>query len=374
MPRKTEFIRYKPKTILNKNKRADHWFWTRYSAYPYLGCQHGCKFCYCREQKFSPYDDADDFSYKIKVKENAPTLLRKALIRAKTDLIFIGDYQPAERKFELSRQMLEVCREHHFPVFILERSPLVLRDLELLQDIESRARAVVAFSIIHTQNSSNYAKISQIESLAPPPKKRFEAMKKIASSGIMTGTSMMPLLPDLCDDDANLEDIIHQTADNGGRFVLASGLTLSDQQRTYFFNYLAEREPQLLSAYEKHYPRGKSYGAVGDKWHRTALKIRELCGKYGISDRMPRPIIAGDKRAKNKHIVEIFANKVYKMELERAPKNKIWAYRKAAWAIEDMEQDIALFYRRMGLKGLQAIPDIGETLGKEIEAFLSRVE
>ncbi len=370
MPRKTEFISYKPKTILNKNKRADHWFWTRYSAYPYLGCQHGCEFCYCREQKFSPYDDADDFAYKIKVKENAPELLRKALFRAKTDLIFIGDYQPAERKFELSRKMLEVCRERNFPVFILERSPLILRDIELLQDIESRARAVVAFSIIHTKNSPNYEKINRIERLAPPPEKRFEAMEKIASAGIMTGTSMMPLLPELCDDDANLEDIIRQTADSGGRFVLASGLTLSDQQRAYFFNYLAEREPQLLSAYEECYPRGKSYGAVGDKWCRTALKIREFCEKHGISDRMPRPIIDGDKRAKNKRIVEIFANKVYNMELERVSKNQIWAYRKAAWAIEDMEQDIALLYRMMGIKGLEKVPDIGKSLAKEVELLL----
>ena len=99
MPSRTEFTLYKPKTILNKHKRADHWFWSRYTAYPYKGCQHGCEFCYCREQKFSPFDDPDDFAYTIHVKENAPELLRKAIARAKTDLIFTGDYQPAEKKF-----------------------------------------------------------------------------------------------------------------------------------------------------------------------------------------------------------------------------------------------------------------------------------
>ena len=57
MPRRTVFLPYQPKTILNKGQRADHWFWTRYSAYPYLGCQHGCEFCYCRERKFCPHDD-----------------------------------------------------------------------------------------------------------------------------------------------------------------------------------------------------------------------------------------------------------------------------------------------------------------------------
>ena len=74
MPRRTVFQLYRPKTILNKSQRADHWFWTRYSAYPYLGCQHGCQFCYCREKKYSPYDDPQDFASVIKVKENAPEL------------------------------------------------------------------------------------------------------------------------------------------------------------------------------------------------------------------------------------------------------------------------------------------------------------
>ena len=77
MPRRTVFLPYQPKTILNKGQRADHWFWTRYSAYPYTGCQHGCEFCYCRERKFCPHDDPLDFPYVIRVKENAPALLRR---------------------------------------------------------------------------------------------------------------------------------------------------------------------------------------------------------------------------------------------------------------------------------------------------------
>ena len=371
MPRRAEFIPYKPKSILNKHKRADHWFWTRYTAYPYLGCQHGCEFCYCREQKFSPFDNPDDFAYTIKVKENAPELLRKALIRAKTDMIFTGDYQPAEKKFQLSRKMLEVCLEQGFPVFVLERSPLILRDLDLLTEIESRARAAVAFSIISTPDSTHYERIRQMEHLAPPPEKRFAAMEKIAAQGIQTGACMMPLLPDLCDDDQNLESIIRWTADHGGSFVLAGGLTLSDQQRVYFFQVLAKRFPDLLPAYEKHYPRGESYGAVDGNWRRTALKIRELCEKYGIKDRMPRPIIPGDKFATNKRIVEILANKVYEMELELVPKNRVWAYRKAAWAVEDLAQDIRLIYRTMGLKGIQSIENISQDLGKVIEKLLS---
>ncbi|MBN1137104.1 MAG: radical SAM protein, partial [Anaerolineae bacterium] len=72
MARRTEFVPYRPKTILNKGKRADHWFWTRYSAYPYIGCQHRCIFCYCREKRYCPFEDLDDFGYVVKIKENAP--------------------------------------------------------------------------------------------------------------------------------------------------------------------------------------------------------------------------------------------------------------------------------------------------------------
>jgi DNA repair photolyase len=367
--RRTAFVPYRPKSILNKHKRADHWFWTRYSAHPYLGCQHGCEFCYCREQKYLPHDDLNDFAYVVKIKENAPELLRKALSRLPVDLVFTADYQPAERKFGLSRRMLEVCHDLGFPVFVLERSPTVLRDLDLLQAINQRAPSVVSFSVIGAPDSPNYDKICQMEHLSPPSAKRFAAMEKFAAAGFLTGTCMMPILPGLCDDDANLEAVVRWTADHGGQFVLAGGLTLSDQQRAYFFGILQERFPDLLPTYQQLYPKG-SYGAVGGDSQRISLRIRELCEKYGIHDRIPRPIIPGDKHALNKRIVEHLANQTYTLELENAPEHRIWAYRKASWSVEDLEQDVGLIYRAMGLKGLESIPEIGPSMAKTIEQLI----
>jgi DNA repair photolyase len=372
MTRRTEFIPYQPKTILNKGKRADHWFWTRYSAYPYIGCQHGCEFCYCRERKYSPYDDPHDFAYCIKVKENAAVLLRKALERASVDLIFTGDYQPAERKFGISRQMLEVCYELGFPVFILERSPLVLRDLDLIQAIHQKARAVVAFSIISAPGSLTYAQVQKMEHLAPDAAKRFAAMEKLAAAGIPTGICAMPLLPGLCDTRQNLEAVVGWTAEHGGGFVLASSLTLADQQRDYFFNVLAERFPELLAPYQKLYPTG-SYAPARYDWRSVALTVRELCEKFGIRDRQPRPIIPGDRRTLNRKVVEKLAERVYALELENAPSSQIWAYRKAAWAVEDLEQNIGLIEQMMGSKGLQSIPDVGPAMAANIQVLLSEL-
>jgi DNA repair photolyase len=369
MSRKTEFIPHPVKRILNKHKHADHWFWTRYSAHPYIGCQHGCEFCYSRESKYCPHEHVDDFSYQIKIKENAPELFRRELARVPVGVVFTGDYQPAERKFNLSRRMLEVCLELGFPVFILERSPLVLRDLDLIKLINEKSAAVVAFSIIATPESGYYRQVKQMEHLAPAMEERFEAMRSIAAAGIPTGTSFMPILPGLCDDDANLEAVVRMTADAGGRFVLAGGLTLSDQQRAYYLDALQRLAPELLPLYQKLFPPG-SYSAIGNGWRETGLKVRSYCQKYGILDRIPRPVIPGDKHSLNHQIAETLANNSYSLELSAAPGHRVWAYRKAAWALDELEQDIGLIYRQLGHKGLVSIEGIGEHMAGEIEKFI----
>jgi hypothetical protein len=180
----------------------------------------------------------------------------------------------------------------------------------------------------------------------------------------------MPILPGVCDSDANLAAVVHATADHGGRFVLVGGLTLADQQRDYFFGVLRERFPDLVDPYERLYPAG-SYGAVGQPWPVTGQRIRELCRQAGIADRMPRPIIPGEKLALNKQVVETLANRAYELELDDAPAQRVWDHRKAAWAVEDLEQDVGLVYRTMGLRGLQSIRDVGPEMAGKIERLLN---
>ena len=134
-----------------------------------------------------------------------------------------------------------------------------------------------------------------MERLAPPVRKRFAAMQQIARAGILTGACMMPILPDLCDNDANLENVVQWTADHGGKFVLSSELTLSDQQRGFFFRVLSERFPDLLSRYQRLYPPG-SYGPVRSDWRPLVLRIRELCENMAspIESRSPSsPVTSG---------------------------------------------------------------------------------
>jgi DNA repair photolyase len=370
--RRTTFVPYTPKRILNRAKRPDHWFWSRYSAYPYIGCQHGCEFCYCRERKYSPYDDPHDFAHVIKVKSNAADLLRRELSRVPVDVVFTGDYQPAERKFGLSRRLLEVCYDLGFPVFVLERSPLVVRDLELIQSIHEHARAVVAFSILSTPDAPSAGRVREIERLAPPAEKRFEAMAQIARRGIVTGTCLMPVLPGLSDDDETLRRVVAWTQDHGGQFVLTGSLTLADQQRDYFFGVLRERFADVIPLYDRLYPTG-SYGPSGDASLEVARRVRELCREAGLADRIPRPVIPGEKRALNKRIAEALANRAYDLELEGEPRARVWDYRKSAWAIEDLEQEVGLVYDRMGARGLESISGVAPGLAGEVERLIQAI-
>jgi hypothetical protein len=194
-------------------------------------------------------------------------------------------------------------------------------------------------------------------------------MERLAKAGILTGTCMMPILPDLCDDDANLQYVVKWTAEHGGQFVLAGGLTLSDQQRDYFLDVLDEGHPGLADRYRTLYPES-SYGPARSDWRPVALRIKELCEQYGIRDRMPRPIIPGDKRTLNKLVVEALANQSYYMELNGEPQRRVWAYRKAAWAIEDTPQDLGLIYRAMGRKGLESIENVGPKLAQVMAALI----
>lgn len=359
-----QYVWYKPKKILNKHKHADSWFWDKYSAHPYIGCEHGCEYCYSREAKYSRYSDPDDFSKVIKVKENAPELLRKELSRVPKDITIVGDYQPVEKETEISRKMLQVCLDLEFPVSLLEKSPLVLRDIDLIEEINRRSWAAVTFSIITTKDDETR---SLFEPGAPTVSSRFKAIKQFSDKGILAGVAFMPILPFIYDDDENLEAVVKATAEHGGKFVLAGGLTLASPQKEICYKILEEHFPDLVPKYDKLYkgsygPECRYYGEIGKK-------VSELCQKYGILDRMPRYNPEGSFTV-NRQISERLQNQLYRMELDCVSNYKIWAYRKAAWALEDLTESVAEIYSRNGRQGLEGVSGVGKSLAAEIERQL----
>jgi len=356
-----EYRPYRCKRILNVHKHVDGgWFWDRYSAHPYVGCEQGCEFCYSRSRKYLQTDNPEDFSKIIKVKTNAPEQLGKDLSKVPRDVIVTGDYQPAEGRFKLSRKMLEVIRDLNFPVHIVERSPLVLRDLDILQLINNRSWVCVSISI--TTLDEELTRL--FEPKASAPRSRLSAMKKISEAGILTGTALMPVLPYLTDSDLNFEEIVRSTAEHGGRYVLAGGgLTLEDNVKIRYMKLIQDHFPILAEKYDELYSSKdmlRRYAAAVGK------KIAALCKKYGVADRIPR-YIPDSRFKRNKEISAALFDRAYRLELELESPHKIWVYRKAAWAIEELEENIEELYRS---GRLEQVPSFGKTLAAEIEKML----
>ncbi|MGD2142950.1 MAG: radical SAM protein [Anaerolineae bacterium] len=368
---KLEFEEYHPRRIVNVHKHVDGpWFWGKYTAHPYVGCRSGCDFCYSRGSRYLGKRDPDTFDTLIQVKVNAVDLLRRELPRLERDVIAVGDWQrPAEDRYRLSRGMLEVARDLGFPVFIVERSPLLIRDLDLLVEINRRAWVGVLFSISSLDPDLKRA----FEPRSPSVGRRLRAMEQLAAAGILVGTSMMPILPFVGDGDDRLEELIRATRDHGGCCVLAGGLTMDGVQAERTLAAARRFDPALPARLRAFYDwepgAAPNYGPPGAYNAQLGLRVRELCARHGLLDRMPRYIPPGPLGT-NKRIAERLFLKTYDLELEQAPDYRIWAYRKAAWTVDEWEESVAAIYEAQGEAGLRELPNIGKSLGGQIARWL----
>ncbi|MGH7452817.1 MAG: hypothetical protein ACRENG_15825, partial [bacterium] len=331
-----QFQEYRPRKLVNVHRHVDGpWFWTKYSAHPYVGCRSGCEFCYLRGGRYLGRRDPDTFDTLIQVKINAVERLREELSRLTPEAINCGDWQqPAEDRYRLSRGMLEVVRDLSFPLFIVERSPLVTRDIDLLVEIDKRAWVGVVFSLSNLDTALKHA----FEPRSPGLKRRLQTMAELAKAGILVGVTLMPIIPFVGDGRAHLEEVVGAAKDHGGSFVLVGGMGMEGVQAQRTLETARRLDPELETRWRQLYKwreNGKpNYSPPREYSAKLGLMVRELCERHGLKDRMPRYIGSGSL-AINKQIAEKLFLKTYDLELEQAPTYRIWAYRKAAWTIDD---------------------------------------
>jgi DNA repair photolyase len=368
-----QFEELTPRKILNVHRHVDGpWFWNKYSAHPYIGCRSGCLFCYLRGGQYLGRRDPTTFDTLIQVKINAATLLRKELSRQEKDIIVCGDWQqPAEDRYRLTRAMLEVVYELEFPLFVVERSPLIARDLDLLISINSQSWTGVVISLSNLDTRLKQA----FEPRSPGVKRRLEAMSALAAGGITVGASLMPILPEVGDRPGQLEETIRAVRDHGGMFVLGGGLTMDGLQAEMTLAAARGLDPGLENAWRKLYrwdEQGKpSYSP--DRAYSTRLQrtVRELCEKVGVKDRIPRYIPSGHLAA-NKRIAEKLFLKSYDLELEMAENSRIWAYRRAAWTVDEHVVSLEEIHQAGGETALRELPGIGTRLAAQIARWLQQ--
>lgn len=365
------FEEYRTSKIVNIHRHTDGpWFWDKYSASPYTGCRSGCEFCYCRGSKYGSTPDPAQFDSHIRVKINAFEQLKGELFGLPPAIISVGDWQqPAEERYLLSRKMLEVVLEAGFPILIVERSPLVTRDVDLLVDIQSRSWAGVLFSISTLDRDLKQA----FEPRSPSVKKRLEAMRTLADAGIITGTALMPVIPCLGDDIPTLEAVISATRDHGGSCVVAGGMSMNGAQAQRTLVAAGRMDPGADDRIRKLYAtngEGKLSSSPPAAYRaELGRNVRELCNHYHIRDRMPRYIVPGPL-AINHRIAEKLFLQTYHLTLDHAPAYRIWAYRKAAWSVDEHPVNLLSVYKNTGISGISAVPDVGPGISKKIVHWL----
>lgn len=278
------------KSILNKHKKRDDWFLDDYSINPYSGCSFNCVYCYTLGSKYGTH-----LARTLSVKANAPELLTKALSRRarkrEYGIICIASqegYIPIEKEVKMTRRLLEVILRYRFPVHIGTKSTLILRDLDILKEIDRSAilpedlkqklgrGVIISFSF--STLDGRLAKI--FEPGAPTPRERLETMRECKKEEFLVGANLIPILPFLSDSEERLEEMIKAAKDYRADFVLVGGLTLYGEGKRLYYKTLERHFPELV-------PRYKSlfrifFAPLREYQKELEERSKRLCEKYGI--------------------------------------------------------------------------------------------
>lgn len=268
-----------------------NWFGIDYNMNLYKGCCHGCIYCDSRSECYQ----IDNFD-QVRVKKDTSTILSKNLLsKKKKGVVGIGamsdTYNPFEEKLEVTRTALKMIRDTGFGVCIDTKSPLIVRDIDLLQEISNKHSAIVKVTI--TCNDDVMSK--KLEKNVAVSSKRFEAVKQLNDAGIFCGILMMPLLPYINDTEENVIGIIEKAYRAGAKFIYPSfGLTMRNRQREHLYKHLDCDFPGLSDKYRSMYH--ENYNCRSMHANRLAAIFKQECKKYGILYKMPDIIKAYKKQ------------------------------------------------------------------------------
>jgi DNA repair photolyase len=281
--RDVEFIEMPVRTVLNRCQNPRMPF--RWTINPYRGCEFGCVYCYARyTHEFLELRDPMDFERRIFVKRMAAQVLSHTLARTPigSDPIAIGTatdpYQPAERKYGLTRSMLEVFAQlGGLDLSITTKSALVVRDLDLLRAINSRSRLSVNFSLI----TLNRRLQRTLEPRAPRPALRLRALAELSRAGIKCNLLMMPMIPGLTDTPAAIESVVRAGRRAGASAVWWRSLFLKPAAARRFIPFIKEHFPEVAPRIDEFYARAVYAPRVYDE--RLSAVFDRIRAKYGFT-------------------------------------------------------------------------------------------
>jgi DNA repair photolyase len=287
----TRFYEVRAKSILNRVPEASQMPF-RWTINPFRGCTHSCVFCFARPtHKYLDFDAGRDFEREIVVKVNAPELLRAELARPswKGEHVALGTntdpYQWVEGRYKLMPGIWEAMRDAANPCSVLTKSPLLLRDLELMKQINARTDFSAALSVPTLDEKAWRA----TEPHTPNPRARLEAVAELTRAGIRTGVLIAPLMPGVNDAPEQVEPILEFAAEAGAAYVTGIALHLRGDVRGLWFEWLRANRPDLVPRYERLYRRG-AYAPREERRRLSALvKGPDLQPGVRMRGRIERP-------------------------------------------------------------------------------------
>ena len=278
--RTVEYFEIPARSLLNRTKPNMPFRWT---INPYRGCEFGCKYCYARYAHEFMELDAHAFEDKIYVKESPALLLRHELARTpKGDGIAIGTatdpYQPAERRFGRTRQILEVfAKERGWHLGLITKSDLITRDLDLLSEIAQRNVLNVHLTV--TTTDEKLARL--LEPRAPRPELRLQAVQKLRSAGVCVGVNPNPIMPGITDSERSLDSLARAARDHGALTFGRGPLYLPVAAQKVFLPFVEREFPHLAERYRKAFEASIHLGRA----YKDALaeRVRRIRERYGLA-------------------------------------------------------------------------------------------
>jgi len=274
-----EYIHMRAKRIVNRVPEASRMPF-RFTINAYRGCAHACTYCFARPtHEFLGMDAGADFERRIVVKVNAVEKLRRELLEPRWggDHIAMGTntdpYQPAEGRYKLTRGIVEVLGEFRNEFSILTKSPMIVRDLDVLTAAAARTHVRCNLSIGTVDEDVWRAS----EPGTPPPRQRIEAVRRLNEAGIACGVLVAPILPGISDDPAQLEAVVEAVLGAGAVSVAPILLHLRPGVREVFMPWLAGYRPDLVDRYRRLY--AASYASAAGA--RVGQLVQELVRKHG---------------------------------------------------------------------------------------------
>ena len=293
-----------PRSLLNSPATTGMSFW---SINPYVGCAFGCAYCYARyahryaaERLSDAVVSADgareelsvlphwlSFERRIFVKREAGAVLRRELRRParfralQRETVVIGTatdpYQPAERRFRITRGVLETLADQvGLSVTIITKSPLVTRDVDLLVRIAAQSRLSVHVSLI----TADRELARRLEPRAPTPEARLRAIGRLRAHGIEVGVNVMPVLPGITDAPRLLDSLVRSVAGAGASYLGACALRLQSAARQRYLPFIEAEFPHLADRYRSTYARSHT---VGERYRQGLREhFRVLCAAHGV--------------------------------------------------------------------------------------------